>query len=204
MKKKIFVISIPMLPADNLKALQYRYPDGSLSMETHFPGIALLEKYAPGKAPVKIVTVRTSDDQQRTEPCYQLFHKELGDLSAGLDLALEIGAEIVVPHTENEEKSRRHLRGLLDAYEKDAYIYMDLTYGTKLTAIELFASLCFAEICRGCSIRNAVYGKYAFDNSKAGELYDVTRLYHMLRFLETSSHMDKTSFADLVNQMLEG
>ena len=202
MKNKIFIISIPMLPEENLKALQYRYPDGSLSVKTHFPGIALLEKYTPGKSPVKIVTVRTEDDNQRTEACYRLFHEELGSLSGKLDTPLEIGTEIIVPHIENEEKSRSLLRELLNAYDKSAYVYIDLTYGTKLTAIELFSSLFFAETCRGCSIKNAAYGKYAFDSSEFGELYDVTRLYHMLRFLETSAQMDKASFADLVDQML--
>ena len=81
---------------------------------------------------------------------------------------------------------------------------MNLTYGTKLIAIELFSSLCFAEARYSCSIKTAVYGKYAFDGSDTGELYDVTRLYHMLRFLETSIQMDKASFADLVDQMLNG
>ena len=204
MKKKIFIVSIPMLPEENLKALQYRYQDGNLSIRTCFPGIALLEKYASGKAPVKIVTVRTNDDGGRTDDCYDLFRKELKSLSVKLDMELQVETEIAVSHTENEEKSRSLLRKLLSAYEKNAYIYMDLTYGTKMTAIELFSSLFFAETSLNCSIKTAAYGKYSFDRSRIGELYDVTRLYHMLRFLETSSHMDKTSFADLVAQMLEG
>ena len=203
MKKKIFIISIPMLPEENLKALQYRYSDGALSGMTRFPGIALLEKCAQGKAPVKVVTVRTIDDHRRTEACYRLFHEELGRLSVKLNMVLEIGAEIAVPHTEDEEKSRHLLRELLSAYEKSAYVYMDLTYGTKLTAIELFSSLCFAETVYNCNIKAAAYGKYAFNSSGIGELYDVTRLYHMLRFLETSSQMDRASFADLTTQMLE-
>ena len=202
MKKKIFVLSIPMLPAENLKELQYRYSDGRLSVNTRFPGIALLEKYAPGKAPVKIVTVRTDDDNHRTEDCYRLFLEELDRLSGKLGTRFEIETEIVVPHTEDEEKSRHFLRELLDAYENSAYVYMDVTYGTKLTSIELFSSLFFAEICKHCSIKTAAYGKYAFDGSDIGELYDVTRLYHTLRFLETSAQMDKASFADLVDQML--
>ena len=192
-----------MLPAENLKALQYQYPDGTLSGMTRFPGIALLEKYAQGKAPVKVVTVRTVDDHQRTETCYHLFHEELDSLSVKLNIALEIETEIAVPHIENEEKSRHLLRDLLNAYEKNAYVYIDLTYGTKLTAIELFSSLCFAETIHNCNIKTATYGKYTFNSSKIGELYDVTKLYHMLRFLESAAQMDQASFADLVTQMLE-
>lgn len=176
-----------MLPKGNLKMLQYRYPDGSLSGKTHFPGIALLEKYATGKAPVNVVTVRTADDNQRTDVCYHLFHEELDSLFVKLDMVPEIGAEIVVPHIEGEEKSRGLLWELLNAYEKNAYVYLDPTYGTKLTAIELFSSLCFAETCHNCSIKTAAYGKYTFDRSEYGELYDITKLYHMLRFLETSA-----------------
>ena len=192
-----------MLPAENLKLLQYRYPDGTLSGKTRFPGIALLEKYAQGKEFVKVVTVRTADGNQRTKACYRLFQDELDGLSAKLDRVLKTEAEIVVPYREDEEKSRCLLRDLLNVYEKDSYVYMDLTYGTKLTAIELFSSLCFAEICHNSRIKTAAYGKYTFDGSGFGDLYDVTRLYHMLRFLETSAQMEKASFADLVTQMLE-
>ena len=203
MKKKIFVISIPMLPLESLKPLRYRFSETELSGQTHFPGIAMLEKYASGKAPVKIVTVKTDADNNRTGDCYRLFLKELSELSEQTGISLTIDKEISLPHNESENKSRYLLRELLDAYEKSGYVYLDLTYGTKLTAIELFSSLCYAEIYQKCSIKSIIYGKYSFDGLEEGELYDITKTYHMLRFLETAAHMDRNSFGDLIKQLLE-
>ncbi len=203
MKKKIFVISIPMLPKENLKCIKYRLSETELSSKTCFPGIAMLEKHVPGKAPVKIVTVRTNDDNHRTDECYALFQEELQELSNKLGMKLTISSEIVVPHTETAEKSKHLLRELVTAYEKSGYVYMDLTYGTKLTSIEMFSSLYFAEIFQKCCINAVVYGKYSFDGSENGDLYDVTNLYHTVRFLETGAQMDRASFADLISQLLE-
>ena len=202
MKQKIFIISIPMQPEENLKLLRYRYRDGALSSPTRFPGVALLEKYAVGKAPVKVVTVRTDDDNGYTERCYGLFHEELCQLAERFGVRLKIDAEIIVPHEESVEKECVLLKELFACFDRGSEIYMDLTYGTKLTAIELFSSLYYAEIVEKCGVQAVVYGKYAFNGSTEGELFDATRLYHTVRFLDAAAHMDRNSFVDLIGQTL--
>ena len=79
---------------------------------------------------------------------------------------------------------------------------MDLTYGSKLTAIEMFASLFYTEIAADCSIKKVIYGKYSFDGSEYGELFDATELYHKIRFFETAQFMDKECFINLVEEMI--
>lgn len=202
MKKKICIVTVPMLPPADLRPIRYQTRDGDLSSPTRFPGIALLEKHAAGKSPVKLVTVRTDDDNGRTEACYRFFHEELEQLRQRLRPDLAVDTEIVVPHNETGEKERRLLKDLFSCFDRGSYIYMDLTYGTKLTAVELFASLHYAEIVADCSVRSVVYGKYAFSDTGTGELFDATRLYHTVRFLDTAAQMDRASFADLLGQML--
>ena len=192
-----------MLPANDLSLIRYKKSDGSFSEKTRFPGIAMLEQYSPGKAPVKIITVRADDVNGYTEECYRLFKGELKDLSQRMGIDFLIDHEVIVPNRETEAKEKYLLAELYASYEKNGYVYLDLTYGTKMTAIELFASLCYAEIARNCSIKAVLYGNYAFDGSEEGELYDVTRLYHTVRFLETASQMDRKSFENLVESMFE-
>ena len=202
MKKKIFIISIPMLPQENLKLLRYDSGDGTYSAQTRFPGIALLEKYATGNVPVKIVTVRTDDENGYTSACYRFFLEELDGLAERTAMALTVDTQITVPHNENEEKERLLLKELFACFEKGGHVYMDLTYGTKLTAIEMFSSLCYAEIVEKCSIKSVVYGKYAFNGAKEGELFDATRLYHTVRLMDAAAQMDRKCFADLIRQLL--
>lgn len=204
MRTKIFVISIPMLPIENLKMLEYNGPDAdSVPYKTRFPGIAMLKDNIFGQVYIKIITVRTSDDNGRTEECYQLFKEELATLAAATGIELRITKEIIVPHKEDKAKENELLRNLFESYSKNAYVYMDITFGTKLTAVEMFSSLCYAEIAENCSIRSVVYGKYTFDNSEKGELFDASELYHTIRFMENAAHMNNKCFKDLMKQMVE-
>ena len=204
MRKKTFVISIPMLPADNLKVLNYKNGnDESVCCRTRFPGIALLRDNMFGEVEISIITVRTADAAGRTEYCYELFKKELQELSIETGIELRISREIVIPHNETEAKEKLLLRELFECFPRHANVYMDVTYGSKLTAMEMFSSLCYAEVAEGCSIKSVVYGKYAHDGSDSGELFDVTGLYHTMRFMETASHMGKDAFKDLVRQIVE-
>ena len=79
---------------------------------------------------------------------------------------------------------------------------MDLTFGTKLTSIEMFSSLYYAEIVEKCNIKSVVYGQYTSNGSSEGELYDVTRLYHTVRFLDAAAQMDRKCFENLIQQMM--
>ena len=162
----------------------------------------MLEKYITESTPLKLVTVRTSDKNGRTKECCDLFRRELDALSEALGRNLCIETEILVPPEENEYKEKNVLKELFACFEKESYVYMDLTYGTKLTSIEMFSSLYFAEIVEKCNIKSVVYGQSTFNGSSEGELYDATRLYHTVRFLDAAAQMDRKCFENLIQQML--
>ena len=202
MTKKLFIISIPMQPIENLKLLHYKSED-TVSCETRFPGIAMIEKFICTDEKIDLVTVRTDDDGKNTKECYKLFKEELSMFGTEKSKQIEIKQEIILPHDENEDKEKETLKKLFDCFEKRCDIYMDITYGSKLTSIEMFSSLCYAEIVKECQIKSVIYGKYSFDDSGVGELFDASKLYHTVRFLESAAHMDRKCFINLIEQMLE-
>ena len=172
------------------------------SSEFCFPGIALLKENISKSTENRIITVRTEDNSGRTADCYGLFIRELNELSIQTGIELAPTKEITVPYSEDRAKEKSFLKELFHAYPEKNHIYMDITYGTKLTAIEMFSSLCYAETALNCNIKSVVYGKYPFDGGNSGELFDVSELYHTVRFMETAAHMNKNCFLDLIEQLL--
>ena len=203
MRKKIFIISIPMLPMQNLKKLRYRLSDGSFSSETAFPGIAMLEQFSSNDDSVKVVTVRTDDENGRTQQCYDLFKNELSELLSNSKREITVEKEIVVAGEESQSKEKGFLRNIFSCYETHSDVYMDLTFGTKLTSVEMFSSLHYAEIIKNCTVKAVIYGKYSFDDSEIGELYDAASLYHTIRLLDTAIQMKGIYFDDLLNQIID-
>lgn len=201
MKKNTVVISIPMQPADKLIPIEYKIADGNIvSSKTRFPGIAMLENFVNLNKETKIVTVRTNDENNRTEICYNYFKEELADFSKKNGKNFEIFQEIVVPYSEDKAKEKYILKSLFDCFTERSNVFLDLTYGTKLTSVEMFSSLFYAEIAKECSIKKIVYGKFSFDEKEEGELFDATGLYHKVRFLETAQFMEKEAFKQLVSE----
>lgn len=201
-KKNSVVVSIPMLPPDNLSKIRYRLSEEEFSSETSFPGIALIENFVDLSKETKLITVRTDDDNNRTAECYSLFREELFLLSQRKEIKLDISEEIIVPHNESTEKENLILRALFENFLEKSDVFLDLTYGTKLTAIEMFSSLFYAEIAKNCNIKKVVYGKFSFNESGIGELFDATKLYNKIRLLGTAQFMEKEIFSDFVENNL--
>ena len=183
MRKKVFFVTIPMLPSENLKKITYRKEDrGDLSIgESRFPGIIMIENCYLGNEPVKIISIRTKDDNERTEPNYRLFKEELSDLSKrlGLDKELEIEKEILIEHSENRDKQIQLFSEICSCYEEESDVYMDITYGTKVTPVCMFSTLAYAEKIAKCEIKGVYYGKFSHGSKLAGEFYDVRCLYEI-------------------------
>lgn len=203
MNKKIFFITIPMLPSENLKMIRYRKEDaGELFSEpSRFPGIPMLEWSILGKEEIKIVTVRTDDDAKRTQANYELFKEELASLGKNIDTELKIDAEILLPHSENKDKQMSLLKEICSHFEPDADIYMDITFGTKVTPIGMFSSLVYAEKIMRCNIKSVVYGKYAHNDSSVGELYDVRPLYEMAMLINTADDLPQHSINAILGEL---
>lgn len=190
MNKKIFFVTIPMQNPADLKPLKYRKEDkGEIFSEpSRFPGIPFLDWSIIGDEEVKLITVRTDDDRKNTEKNYEKFKEELAALSERLGRNIEIDAEIILPHEENREKQIVLLKELCAQYEENSDIYMELTYGTKVTPIGMFSSLTYAEKVKHCNIKSVIYGKYSFKGD-IGDLYDVRCLYEMTGIINAAEYL---------------
>ena len=203
MNQKIFFITISMQTQDNLKCLPYRKEDtGELfTRPCSFPGIAMLESCILGDEDIKIVTVRTNDDNNRTNENYNLFKRELQALSADLGRELAINEEIIIPHSENKDKQFQLYKEICSHYEDGADIYMDITYGTKVTSACRFSTLTYAEKISKCDIKGVYYGKIPYGNETFGELYNVSCLYELSMLANTADFMTKERFDSLVKDL---
>ena len=205
MRKKIFFITVPMLPESELKTLKYVYENGSgdFSSPTRFPGMAMLEKHFPENEPVKIVTARTDTKNGFSDNNYFLFKNELASLSEKNGRKLTVQSELIIPDAEDSRKQKTFLRELCDQFDEKCDIYMDLTYGTKVTSIGMFSSLVYAEKIQKCLIKEIVYGKYGHDGADEGVLYDISPLYNISMLINAAALMPKKNMKYLLDTIAE-
>lgn len=203
LRKKIFFITIPMLPSQNLKAIQYRKEDKGvlMSIPTKFPGIVLLDWSVLGDEDVKIVTVRTDDKNGFTPANYELFKQELNALAEIHERKFEISGEIILPHSETKEKQILLAKEICSHFEEDCDIYMDITYGTKVTPIGMFSSLAYAEKILNCDIKSVTYGNYPFDGSNVGDIYDVRCLYELTGLIGACDILPKQDIEEMLKSL---
>lgn len=195
-----------MLRPEDLKPVCYRKENKGelLSRETRFPCIAMLDANILGNEQIKIVVVKTDDDNRRTQINYQTFKEELGELSRELEMPLDITSEITLPHDESKDKQVALFKEIAEQFDENSEVYMDVTYGSKITSIGLFSALTFAERIMGCSIKSVIYGKYPHNDSKIGDLFDVRCLYELSMLINSADYMPKDSFFNLVDSLWGG
>lgn len=200
MKKRIIFATIPMLPQENLKKINYRKENtGEFFYEpSRFPSIPMIEDALIGSNDIKIIAVKTDDDNGRADIAYKFFLEELEELSERTGRELKVEKVIHIPHDETTEKQLSLLKEICKCYEKNADIYMDITFGTKVTPIGMFSSLVFAEKVKGCSIKNITYGKFAHNDSNVGNLYNVKFLYDISSIINAADYMPQEKIESLV------
>jgi len=205
MTKKLVVTTISMQSPEKLKCNPYRKgSDGVfLSEAVHFPVLAMMEwNILPGEE-VELVTVRRENDDN-TECNYRTFLKELRELEERSGLHCHIIKEILVPHTEDKEKQVALFRELCALYPQGADVYIDLSFGTKITTVCLFSTLPYAEKVRGCTVKHVTYGLHDYnaapDAPAVSNLYNVRYLYDMASFIHT---VDSANAED-IDRVIEG
>lgn len=205
MSKKLVITTISMQSPDKLKCNPYRKgADGVfLSEAVHFPVLAMMEwNILPGEE-VELVTVRRENDDN-TEVNYQTFLTELREMQQRSGISCRIVKEITVPHTEDKAKQTALFRELCAVYPEGADVYMDLSFGTKITTVCLFSTLPYAEKARGCTIKHITYGLHNYnaspDEEPVSQLYNVRYLYDMASFIHT---VDMAN-ADDIDHVIEG
>lgn len=204
MRKKIFIITLPSMPESNLYRLKYKSEEGDfVSPSLTFPGLAMfLQNYKQDDI-IKIVTVQTETGNDNQTACRKRFDAEFSDACGSIGRNFHIDREILIPFEENHEKQKLLLRGLDDIFEDSCDIYMDITYGSKLTSVAMFSSLVCAEIAYSDKIKSVCYGKYAFDGTDEGVLFDSEPLYDTVRLMEIGKMMSKKQAQNFIRDMLE-
>ena len=190
--KKIFFVSISMLPVDKLVPVYYGFEGEETAAEykSCYPSIPLMERNIAKGDEVKIVAVRTDDDNERTAANFAVFEKELTALSQKMGITLAVSETVTVPHNENKAKLVSLLKALSAAFVPDAEVYMDVTYGTKVTSIELFTSLVYGAKVKNCDIKSVVYGKFNHgENAEQGTIFDIRCLYDIANLIYAADHL---------------
>ncbi len=201
MAKKQFFVTISMLNPEQLKKLDYvaEFTNDSDFMPTSSPAVVMIEMYLNPGDDYEIITIRTDDDNARTKINYDEFKNDLKRLSEKKGMDISITKEIRIPHNESREKHIGFFRELCDAYEPMSDVYMDVTFGSKVTSISLFASLVYAENVTKCSICDIIYGKFAFGNRKGGEIFSVKCLYELKELIHSASMMGNVDIDEMLD-----
>lgn len=201
MAKKQFFATISMLNPQQLKKLDYvaEFRTDFSLMPTSSPAITMIEMYLQPGDDYEIITIRTDDDNERTKINYEEFKGELRRLSEKKGFDIAISREILIPHNESREKHIGFFRELCDCYEPMSDVYMDVTFGSKVTSISLFASLVYAENVTRCSIGDIIYGKFAYGNGKGGEIFSIRCLYELKELIHGASMMGNVNIDEMLD-----
>lgn len=189
MAKKQFFITISMNKPEFLKRVSYipEYKKDFVPMPVTAPGLTMIEMNLEPDDDCEIITIMTDDVNGRTVINYETFKNELSELSKKLGRELSITKEIHIPHEESKEKHIEFFRNVCDAFEPFSEVYMDVTFGTKISSISEFASLVYAEKTTRCKIRDVIYGQYNHNDGEEGYLFSVRCVYELKELIQSAS-----------------
>lgn len=215
MEKQQFFITVPILDHNGLYTVNYEYvgfPERNVGTdnESHFPGVPMLvHNYDPRKN-AEVVFIRTVNTANNNpELNFNTLKNEIAAITDNQKISeklrakfkgntlIENAKEILVDYDESYTRHLKFLRDLCTVYQEDAEIYMDITYGSKVTPLVSVSSLVYAENAKNCSLRELIYGMAA--QSKKKKIFDVKAMYRMSQALNLGSF---TSGMDL-DKLLE-
>lgn len=211
-KRKQFYVTIPMLPKESLKNVAYCYDkDESRKCDSRFPSIPMIKFNLKPEDDYSIVVIWTLPDKNtikgedglcNSERNKSIYYEELKDTLAEIGVVFDESkiTELAIPYDESDEKNRAFFKEICVTYEEDAYVYVDLTYGTKISSIVEFASLVYAEKAKGCFLREVIYGKYVHENNNSyGTIYDMRSLYNMSMIIHTCSMLPNADITEMLD-----
>ena len=181
MSKKIIFATISIQRKDQLKKLNYHRENTAqcYPIESAFPSIPVIAESVCADDDVSIFPIITDDLAGNSRNNLEVFKAELAELNEKNGWNLQITDLILLPHEENKPKQVQLFREFCEKYEENAEIYMDVTYGTKITSIGIFSTLVYAERVKHCNIRSIIYGKFLHGTENTGEIYDIKPLYNL-------------------------
>lgn len=179
--KKIVLATIAIQAPGQLKRIYYtkentdvRYPH-----PVAYPCINMMEEMLESGDDVKIVALMSQDANGQSLQNLEIFKEDLQALNERQGWKLQVDEVVLIPHEETRAKQISLYRDVCRQYEEGAQVYMDITFGTKITPIGLFSTLVYAENVKNCEICSVIYGKYLHGDAPTGELYDIKCVYDL-------------------------
>ena len=202
MNKQQFIATIPILDEKTLKKAAYIYADypERSAVESYFPAIPMIRHNIDPTAEISVIVIFTQAGNYKHN--LELFYKELRAVSDEFNVDLTSNVvEIPVPYEETKKKHTEFFVNIGNALADDADLFMDLTYGSKVSPITEFASLVYAEQAKKCRIKEVVYGKVM--GSETPTIYDIKELYRMSQLINTMSFLPNADLEKLLNSFNE-
>ncbi len=204
--KKLFVCTVPMLDKNQLKDLDYQNEKGEFMKKSAFPSIVLLDKYIDENDESEIIISTVRDDCENSTVNYERFLGELRSLSEEKNVNLVVSKEITLPHNESKVKNLTIFSELMELYsqKENCKLYIDMTYGTKITSAEVFASLNFADT-KGLNIEELCYGFYdhSIKENDIGVYYSIRYVWDLVSLINTSSKfMNSDKLETLIRNLI--
>ena len=113
---------------------------------------------------IKIILLETKAGDKAGQKNAQLFMDELNELNwCGANITYEV---LPSDFIETKDKFKDLYTKLIKAFESEAELYADVTFGPKSLPLLIFAAMQFGEKFFDCSIGNVIYLKTEFKNGK--------------------------------------
>lgn len=212
-KKKQFIVTIPMQSESSLKVLEYTYDgDDNRKFSSRFPGIPMINFNLEKGDDYSVLIMWTLPDKDaeigadglyNSQRNKNFFCEELKAVlaSKGIEYDQNRISEFSVPYDESNDKHIQLFKDLCHGYEDDAFLYVDITYGTKVTTTSAYSSIIYAEKAKSCYINEIVYGKYAFESGgNKGRIYNLRSLYNMSFSLYAISMIPGVDIDDILEE----
>lgn len=204
--KKIVIATLTM--KDNLEKRLYKV-DGNALIEADKPIYTAvnpaLAKNLKKEDEVKVILLESKGGEEGGLKHANKFIEELNEFNT-------VGARIdkaIIPSPFDESKTNfQHMfKALIGELEKDAEIYVDITFGPKPLAFLIFSVLRFAEKFYNCKVGNIVYSKVEFKGNqiipRSEVIYDVTPLYLLDVFTNTIQPSSAENAVKAVDALFE-
>ena len=200
--KKIVLVDIPMKEMGEKDAQCYAGTGNagcSYQGKVIFPINAVLAEKLKSGDQVKVVMLKTISEKGNSGKNAGLFQQELDEINrrCSAEISYEtIDSEFV----ETKQNHEKRLRAMLSKMERDAELFVDITFGPKPLPMVMMCVLNFAEKFFDADVKKIVYGKVDFVRKEDGkthpenpELYDVTSLYYLNGLMYAMEAPDESS-----------
>lgn len=201
--KRTFITAISLQGAKGLEKGVY-HPDGfSLeeNIETSFPIIPIIKEQMRKKENVRIVALRTENDDVKDN--YQAFLSEVKSL--GIDEAQVTPISIV----ENQSKAMgiTTLIRIIEAIPDDSLVFADITFGTKPMSLIILYAINFIEKMKDAEVDGIYYGELPREKGvsvwERAKLYDLTAFKYLQGIIESLNGLEVSDPTYVLKSLIE-